>query len=394
MLIDPTMLTMLDDPTVLIARGCANAMFIFRLLDLYSAGAVGIRGTIERLELADAGLFDLAVLALDLELKERMQVFGDKQARENTNIDRYFGGGPYPIGRDIALVELSCSKEVTGKLKHCSSRSLGNFSFYWNASNTARRVFVTLEFGSTASPFPEDSPATYDAVFGYMTEIMTRAYEYKFDAYAEPQELPLDYEYWEASLKSSQEAVDFYGATRLQSNLIGTKMSASFFDCQVTERCALIVVARIVLVPGRRHGTGTTATADLSPYVVLLVLANAYDRVLAYYVAEERGSVKPAGLQVMPQGVLNDWQHMRRSLLAYLGRDNLLVGFNVTWTLTALQLAVDTMRVVDIGLEPAYQRWCCQMSQRYKHFVDMLVPNLCVPFDRHWPAILLGDLEL
>ena len=26
--------------------------------------------------------------------------------------------------------------------------------------------------------------------------------------------------------------------------------------------------------------------------------------------------------------------------------------------------------------------------------MDMLVPNLCVPFDRRWPAILLGDLEL
>ena len=67
----------------------------------------------------------------------------------------------------------------------------------------------------------------------------------------------------------------------MQSNLIGTKMSASFPDCQVTERCALIVVARIVLIPGRRHGTGTTATAELYPYVVLLVFAKAYCRVLA-----------------------------------------------------------------------------------------------------------------
>ena len=146
----------------------------------------------------------------------------------------------------------------------------------------------------------------------------------------------MDDEYREASLEISQEAVDFYGATRILSNLIGTKMSAGFPDCQVTERCALSVVTRIVLVPARRHRTGTTATADLSPYVMLLVLANAYGRVLAYYVAEERGSVKPAGLQVMPQGVRKDWQHMRRSLLAYLGRDNLLVGFNVTWMLTAL----------------------------------------------------------
>ena len=113
-------------------------------------------------------------------------------------------------------------------------------------------------------------------------------------------------------------------------------MSESFPDCQVTERCALIVVARIVCVPGRRHGTGTTATAYLSPYVVLLVLANAYGRVLAYYLAKERGSIKPAGLQVVPQGVRKDWQHMRRSFLAYLGCHNLLVGFNVTRTLTAL----------------------------------------------------------
>ena len=46
-----------------IVRGCANAMFIFRLMDLYAAVAVGIRGTIERPELADAELFNLAVLA-------------------------------------------------------------------------------------------------------------------------------------------------------------------------------------------------------------------------------------------------------------------------------------------------------------------------------------------
>ena len=128
-------------------------------------------------------------------------------------------------------MELSCSKEVTGKLKNCSSRSLRNVSFYWKVSNTARRVPIALEFGSTASAFTEDSPATYEAVFGYTTEIMTRAYEYGFDAYAEPQELPLDDEYREASLEISQEAVDFYGATRVQSNLIGTKMSASFPDC-------------------------------------------------------------------------------------------------------------------------------------------------------------------
>ena len=173
-----------------------------------------------------------------------------------------------------------------------------------------------IEFESTASAFPEDSPETFEAVFGYTTKIMTRAYEYGFDGDAEPQELPLDDDYREASLEISQKAVNFYNATQVLCNLIGTKMSASFPDCQVTERCTLVVTSLIVFVSGRRHGTGTIATEDLSLYVMLLVLANANGRVLAYYVSEESGNVKPAGLQVMPQGVRKDWRDMRSSLLA------------------------------------------------------------------------------
>ena len=46
---------------------------------------------------------------------------------------------------------------------------------------------------------------------------------------------------------------------------------------------------------------------------------------------------------------------MRISLLSYLWRDNFLVGFNVTMTLSAFQLAVDATRLIDIALELAYQ---------------------------------------
>ena len=48
------------NPTVLIAEGCANALFVFRLLDLYSTKVVGMGGYVVRLEFADAGLFDLS----------------------------------------------------------------------------------------------------------------------------------------------------------------------------------------------------------------------------------------------------------------------------------------------------------------------------------------------
>ena len=64
-------------------------------------------------------------------------------------------------------------------------------------------MLVNLEFESIASVFPEDCPATFEPVFGYTIELMTMAYDYGFDTYAEPQELPMDNEYREASLKIS-----------------------------------------------------------------------------------------------------------------------------------------------------------------------------------------------
>ena len=87
-----------DDPTVWIVNGCENAMLIFRLMDLYWVTAAGVCETTKRLKLADAKLFDLsvfartceswhvgieqlAVLALDMKLKERATVFNDRQAR-------------------------------------------------------------------------------------------------------------------------------------------------------------------------------------------------------------------------------------------------------------------------------------------------------------------------
>ena len=55
-------------------------------------------------------------------------------------------------------------------------------------------------------------------------------------------------------------------------------MLSSLTDCQVTERCALIVVARIIVVSSKHHVTRLTATVGLSSYVVLLVLADVYGK--------------------------------------------------------------------------------------------------------------------
>ena len=86
---------------------------------------------------------------------------------------------------------------------------------------------------------------------------------------------------------------------------------------------------------------------------------------------------------------------MRSCLLEYLGCDNVLVGVNIFWTLTALQITVDATRVLDIGLGPAYQRWCGQLDQKVSRFSDLMVPNLRLPYDSRWPTILYGNsLEL
>ena len=69
----------------------------------------------------------------------------------------------------------------------------------------------------------------------------------------------------------------------------------------------------------------------------------------------------------------------------------------MTWVLTALQLALDATRVIDIGEEPAYQRWCRQLAAVSKtpQLAECMTPNLKIAYDSRWPAILQPEpLEL
>ena len=398
-----------NNTTVLIMEGCENALFIFRLLNLYSTKVVGIGGYIVRQKFAYASLFDIwnltricgswhvgveqvALLALDLELKERATIFGGKPGRKKQEgIDKYFGGGTYSIGRDFALVELSCSSDITGRVRPGSSRTVGNVWNNLRLNNPRRRVTVVQKFGSTASAYPETDNADYTNVFAFTPEITRRPEEYGFGPYAKLQQIPMDDEFRDATLKVSQDAVDFFGDTRVLIILSSVATSSGYPDCLITERCALIVVTRIVLVPGVRRGY----TTDLFPYVAMLVLANSYGLVIAFNAVMDRGCVPPAGHQNLPFGIRKDCRYMWNCLLEYLRCSKVLVGFNISWILTALQLTVDATRVVDIGLEPSYQRWCGQLTQRARQYSDLLVQNLRVPYDSRWPAILYGySMEL
>lgn len=95
---------------------------------------------------------------------------------QNSN-DRYFSGRPNSIGRDIALLELDCSKNNTGKLQNCLSKSLKTVICNAPANNLTSRVFVVLEFGNTASAFLEYKFEAYEAMYGYNLKVLPKAHE-------------------------------------------------------------------------------------------------------------------------------------------------------------------------------------------------------------------------
>ena len=77
-----------------------------------------------------------------------MRQFSDgKPGRERQEgIDKYFVDGTYPIGRDIALVELSCSRDITDRVKSGSTRTVGKVWYSCRSNNPTSRVPLILKF--------------------------------------------------------------------------------------------------------------------------------------------------------------------------------------------------------------------------------------------------------
>ena len=104
---------------------------------------------------------------------------------------------------------------------------------------------------------------------------------------------------------------------------------AECFDYR--EKNAVIVVARIAIekVESAQHG---------HPVVVSLVIANEFGRVICVRGPDEKmiNYHVPAGTEML--AATCDQHDLRRKLIYYMGRDGYLVGFNLNWLLTALNL--------------------------------------------------------
>ena len=121
-------------------------------------------------------------------------------------------------------------------------------------------------------------------------------------------------------------------------------------------RTALIVVARIGLLRPIREG------APGLPFVATLLLAYGYGRVLAVFDnGPKDGAALPPGV-VDYGGKRTLAADMRKFILEHLGNNNVLVGFHLAWTLTALSLSVPASRAVDLGSEPVFQELSCRMA--------------------------------
>lgn len=143
----------------------------------------------------------------------------------------------------------------------------------------------------------------------------------------------------------------------------------------------LAIVARIVAVQ--------QAYAEYAnPEIATLVLAYFFGRPLALFKVLGQGSYEkgPSNLQ-KPNGTISRTSVFRHCVVKLVGSNNILVGFNVAWTLTALQFPLRASRLVEFCAETSYKLICQQLAQDGKTFRKHLFVSHRIPYDRFWAAV-------
>ena len=110
----------------------------------------------------------------------------------------------------------------------------------------------------------------------------------------------------------------------------------------IEKRTAPIVVAQIALLRSRLED------GPRKPYVISLILANGFCRVLAIFDSGPQDALMPAGV-IDHEGRYATIDEMRQAILKHLKNNNALVGFHLWWTLTVLNLSLPACRMVGLG---------------------------------------------
>ena len=79
-------------------------------------------------------------------------------------------------------------------------------------------------------------------------------------------------------------------------------------------------------------------------------------------------------------------EETRAAILSMLECSNFIVGFNLGWTLAALNLVLLVYCVVDIGIEPVFRR----LTVRRSGWRDVFIENMVNSYDRRIPSMFYG----
>ena len=128
------------------------------------------------------------------------------------------------------------------------------------------------------------------------------------------------------------------------------------------------------------------------PVVVNLWLGNGYGRILVIAEGDIPNVPLPFGAVEYGSKRLSE-KEMRAAILSMLRCSNLIVGFNLGWTLAALNLVLPGQRVVDLGTKPVFQHMCHRHTKRRSGWRDVFIENMVNSYDRRIPSMFY-DIDL
>ena len=383
---------------------------IAQLLCEYSAITPGARGEIYQVDLANAGLYTLAkfankysswcvgiedcvLLALDL-IKKGQTSFEGVAAqsvfmeRGEAKLNFYLDGPKYPYERDQHLLEFFTGSPVREKvLSTFSAATFGTLASLWFRKNKTRVPVIyylaKMCHGVVDPMLDEQRPRA-------MQELLDQVEGLARDIYLDPHQEPRLRE--EESRLQLDQTLDlrehefnarFCGSIRC-TGLLGTtpfQTEPGPFEFQMED--ALIVVSRI--------GIYQEGTSCGYPVLRSLVVANAYGRILGVRGPDEMQQANTKSVGEENCGAPTKRQEMRAFLIKLLGSKGVLVGFGLGWLLTAIRLPLPAFRVVELGLESAYQQFVRTLAGSRPDLDGFFKVPMRVGYDRRWPAVLYGD---
>ena len=400
------------DPTIVVARGLANTSLIARLLCDYSELALGKAGELFQIELANGGLYamskfarkhcswcvgleDIVLLAMDFNRKGQAAFEGrpiQSEFRKNpeAKLDFYIGKPIYDFKEDSDLLEwCTIGEPLRETLATTTSQHFGKLENKWRTSILTQHLRVPLlyQIGGCATwnagqkldqPLANVRQCNASWIKSNKRHLkLELTLVYILNPKRLEPRLPADKTF---DLATQEYNANFSGYIRTQ-DVLGSSPFRTHRDYfGFTANDAVIAVARIAL--------DAESGQPGHPSIQSLILMNAHGRVLGLRGADNGWQQTYRAPGTKKSDMMHPREELRRFILEHLGRNGVLVGFNIGWLLTAVRLPVPAFRVVDLGLEPTFQQFVLQLANDARDFNGFFDVPRRVSFDRRWPAVL------